>query len=279
MKLACNYYLETEELAREKKIDIDYFKIPALGSHMKMLEKQNIGELEKFISRVTKIKPVLLHGLYPNPFDLSSPTLINDYDSDTLDRILNLTKTPGISVHPCLVKVDPVIPEKQLINTIVSNIIYFRKKYSDMDFISIENPDNVKFGALIKPEVLTEIINQSQCSFILDISHAFCVSRIIGEDFRTYLSRLPLKQVSEIHINGWIEKDNRIMCHIKINDMGYQILKELLNYCNPQIISIEYGRDNDRLNVGSPVISPDKINDEAKKEIIEQVYKIREIIS
>jgi shikimate kinase len=39
MKLACNYYLETESLAKDEGLGIDYFKFPSLPFHMEILQK------------------------------------------------------------------------------------------------------------------------------------------------------------------------------------------------------------------------------------------------
>ena len=276
MKIACNYYKETEKLVRTGEIDIDYFKFPAIVPQMNIMEN-DVG-FEKFTSGITGIKPVLLHGLYPAPHDLASPDFINNFDEAKVNRLIKLTKTPGISLHPSLNKIDPAVTEKRLINIIIDNINFLQEKYADMDFISIENVDTLKFGALIKPEVISEIVNQSRCGFILDISHAYCAAKHTGEDFKKYLSGLPLDKIYEVHINGWFEKGSDIMCHIKINETGYKILKELLDYCSPKIITVEYGRHNDRLGSGCPVISLDNINADIEKEIIEQVSKIKEII-
>jgi len=278
MKLACNYYRETEELAQSKAIDIDYFKFPALPFQMDILTYENLDRFEDFAARIGKIKPVLFHSLYPAPHNLCSPAFVTDFDAETVDRLLSATKTPGISLHPSSGDVNPAIPEKRLVNTVIGNIGFLREKYRDVDFLSVENLDGLRFGALIKPEIMSEIIEQAECSLLLDISHAYCVSRILGEDFRKYLFRLPLERVCEIHINGWIEKGTDIMSHVKINDTGYRILKELLDYCAPKIVTVEYGRHNDRIGSSCPVLSPDKVNDEAKKEIAEQVSRVRDIL-
>jgi len=73
MKIACNYYPETEQLFDEKVIDIDYFKFPALGFQMPLME--DLDAFESFCAKLTVKRPILLHGLYPVPHDLSSPTL------------------------------------------------------------------------------------------------------------------------------------------------------------------------------------------------------------
>ena len=89
---------------------------------------------------------------------------------------------------------------------------------------------------------------------------------------------LPLEKTVEIHINGWVENENGLMSHTKINDEAYQALREVLNYCQPKYITVEYGRSDDRIGASCPVISPDRINDDAKSEILEQITKIQEIV-
>ena len=276
MKLACNYYPETEALVREGKIDIDYFKFPALGFQMGLMEDWDA--FRAFARGVREIKPMLLHGLHPAPHDLCSPALAEAFDFETVNRLLDITRTPGISLHPTLRPVDPVLPEERLVDTITANLRFLRESYPALEFLSVENLDSLRFGALIQPQAITEIVTRSGCSLLLDISHAYCAARALGEDFRAYLSKLPLERVYEIHINGWVEKDNNIMCHVKINALGYQILEELLQRCNPKIITIEYGRHNDRIGSGCPVMRPDTYNAQAAKEIVEQVCRIREII-
>ena len=97
-------------------------------------------------------------------------------------------------------------------------------------------------------------------------------------DFYDYLGKLPLEKVVEIHINGWIENKNGLISHTIIHYEAYKALKEVLQNCKPQIITIEYDRPDDRINSGWPILSHNKINNDAKTEIIEQVTKIKKII-
>jgi len=278
MKIACNYFPETEELVDENRIDIDYFKYPALSSQMRIFEAGREKEREAFFTRLKSKKPVLLHGLYPAPHDLASPNFIKDFDFQTVDELLGITETPGISLHPTLRHADPSRDSREFINTIKNNILFLKQRYAHLDFISVENLDSFKYGCLIEPEVIYEIICDTGCSFLLDVSHAVCAARCRNEDVREYIYKLPLHRVYEIHLNGWIIKDGGIMCHTKINEEGYAILTELLARCRSEIITIEYGRDNDRLSAGVPVLSPDKVNEAAKSEIEEQALRIQSIV-
>lgn len=277
MKLGCNYLLETKDLVMNKIIDIDYFKFPALGYQMGVME--DINSFEEFCNNLTNVKPILLHGLYPAPHDLASPTLKKDFNFELVNRLIEITHTPGISFHPCHLPVDRYEPRENLVTTIMNNIIFLKDHYSHLDFISVENLDSLRFGQLIDPAIFSDIINATDCHFLLDISHAYCSARARNESFKEYIRKLPLSKVYEIHINGWMINENGIMCHVKIQDECYDILKDLLNYCNPEIITIEYGRGNDKIGAGIPLTSNINMNDLVKEEIIEQISKIRDIIA
>ena len=275
MKLACNYYPETEQLFDAGEIDLDYFKYPGLPFQMKIME--DIDTFWRFCGRITPKRPILLHGLCPAPHDLSSPSLQMDFNDAVADKLISMTKTPGLSFHPSVTRLPSDVPFEQIFQTVVRNAQYIKKKYSHMQFVSIENFDTPIWGDFIKPRVVTRLIGESGCAFLLDISHAFCASHWLGIPFFDYLKQLPLDKTIEIHINGWILARGDIMCHTKINDEGYRALEFVLGYCQPKIITLEYGRHNDRIGAGVPVLSPKMINERAKDEIKEQINKIQEI--
>lgn len=275
MKIACNYYTETEQLFDEGRIDIDYFKYPGLGFQMKLMEDLDV--FENFCNKLTRKRPVLLHGLYPAPHDLSLPTLQQDFNDETANRLIKMTKTPGLSFHPALSNLPLDVPFGSIYTTIVANAKFIKEKYADMEFVSIENTDNIQWGDLINPEVIEQMLDETGCDFLLDISHAYCAAKQLCIDFYDYLKKLPLEKTIEVHINGWVETENDIMSHTKIHDDAYRALQEVLSYCSPKIITVEYGRHNDRIGAGLPVLSLDNINEQAKYEITEQIYKIRKI--
>ena len=68
------------------------------------------------------------------------------------------------------------------------------------------------------------------------------------------------------------------MCHVKTIEECYDILQEVLEVAKPKILTLEYGRSNDKLGVGIPLVNQDRINEKVKEEIIEQVERVRQII-
>ena len=277
MKIACNYYQETEQLFDENRIDIDYFKYPGLGFQMGIME--DLNDFNNFCNQLTEKRPILLHGLYPAPHDLSSISLQEDFNYDITKRLIRMTKTPGLSFHSALSKLPADTPFERTLDIIIKNARFVKEKYKDMQFISLENCDNIRWGDLLKPEIITLLLHESGCDFLLDISHAYCASRWLDVSFYDYLKRLPLDKTVEIHINGWVATQDSVMCHTKINNNGYQALDFILEHCRPDIITVEYGRHNDKIGAGVPVMSLEHINEQAKNEIEEQIYKIREICS
>ena len=277
MKIACNYFPETEQLFDEGAIELDYFKFPALTFQMEIMK--NLDEFEAFCAGTTARRPILLHGLYPAPHDLSSPSFQSEFDDTASDRLIKMTKTPGISLHPSLTRFSTNDSFDDILNTIISNASFLKDKYSHLEFVSLENLDHLTWGDLIKPEIITKLINDSGCGFLLDVSHAYYASRYLKIPFYDYLMRLPLGKITEIHINGWIETETAIMSHTKIHEKSYQTLRMLLQLCEPKIITIEYGRHNDRIGSGCPVITPNAINLDAKNEILEQLTMINSLIN
>lgn len=274
MKLACNYYEETEELVKANLIDIDYFKFPSFGFHASILNDLDL--YERFLCEKKQIKPFLIHGLYPSPHNLCSLNFKEELRIDIIQKILEQSKTPGISLH--FDGAEENSSQEDIIKIAVDNLLYLKERFKEVDFIAIENVEKSRSPFMSDPEIISQVVKEADINFLLDISHAIWASNHRKEDFMAYLNRLPLDKIYEIHINGWAEKDGDLMCHIKIGDEGYEILQYLLSKCSPKIITLEYGRHNNRIGLGCPIMKPDCINDEAKDEIIEQVNRLRELL-
>ncbi|MDF2885326.1 MAG: uncharacterized protein K0R54_5899 [Clostridiaceae bacterium] len=282
IKLACNYYPEVKQLVEEKKIVLDYFKYPGLGYQMKIFEKSDLSDYQQFITELNQVRPVMIHGLGLKPHNICSKTFIRDFDVNYAKKIIELSGINGISLH--LAGVDTSLSGEENKRIIIENISYLKENFCNVEFISLENADGNPFmkehdfGICVDPDFISEIIHKSKLYFLLDISHAYCSAKNLGIDFETYLYRLPLDEIYEVHINGWVETENDIMSHTKINELGYKTLQDILKKYKPRIVTLEYGRDNDRIHCGIPLISPHSICENAKEEIMSQIDGLWEII-
>lgn len=281
MKIACNYYPEVEQLLNENIIDLDYVKFPSIGKQCQIFNNGNLSEFEKWLKEKNTICPIMIHGLGPTFDQIGSENFKGWLNQSIAKTMINASGLNGISLHLC--GVNTSYSREQNKKIILDNIRFLKELFPDIEFLEFENVDGNpfrnrdKFGVCIEPDFIHEIIHEAKVNFLLDISHAYCSAKCLGMDLYEYIDRLPLDKVWEIHINGWADTGTDIMAHIKITEEAYIILDYVLDKCTPEIITIEYGREDDRINLGTPVIT-NIINDRVKDEIIEQVNRIRTTI-
>ena len=87
MLLACNYYEETERLAREGRIAVDCFKYPSLGFQMKTFDDPALVEYGEMAARVRELGPLLLHGLGQRDNDIGRADFKERFDTAFTRRI------------------------------------------------------------------------------------------------------------------------------------------------------------------------------------------------
>ncbi len=283
MKLACNYYLETLELLKEEKIDIDYLKLPTLSAMNPMLEQLSLRVFSRFMKELQKLRPVLIHGLYPCAVGIGAADFTQRLNIPQVKKTAELSEVKGISLHLCGVDTSLSDCENKMI--LLDNIKFLREMvFPDLDFFTLENVDGNpympqnNFGVCINPVFISEIVNESGCGFLLDISHAYCSAKCMDIDFWSYIKLLPMDSLYEIHINGWIETPDNIMAHVKIHEEAYEILEKIMETHKPEILTLEYGREDDRIGAGIPTMSANAVNIDAKNDFVEQVRRLRLIM-
>lgn len=293
MKIACNYYKETIELLREGRITLDYVKVPALGFQYDFYKAPGadkaagLAELKKEIQRIQEVVPVLLHGFGPQDYNMASDRFRPEFDKELAAQIIGITKTPELSGHLALGNrmKQELYTRERIKELAVENIRFIRELFPEISHLAIENMDGNPFifgkkaGCCIEPAFIREVTEESGAEFLLDVSHAYGSALYLGIDFKEYLDRLPMDQLYEIHINGWINGRNDLMSHVAMSEDTYTILEMILDkYKTPEILTIEYGRMDDRMAAGIPLMGPDGGNERAKGEIEEQVRRVFQIM-
>lgn len=283
IKLACNYYPEVIELIQEKRIELDLIKFPALGYQFNIFDNGRLDKFEEFINQVSTICPVMLHGLGPTKHNIGSPTFIEDLKIDIAQSVISMCGVNGVSLH--IEGDNESLTREELKSIYIGNIRYLKEIFKNVEFLAFENVDRHPYKAIkkyathIDPDFIFEVIEETKVHFLLDISHAYFASKCLNMDFNEYVNRLPLHRLSEIHLNGWVDTGKEVMAHIKINEEGYEMIEKVLSKHIPQIVTIEYGRPDDRLGLGIPLMQVESINLKAKEEIQEQVERIQEILN
>ncbi|HEX3047728.1 MAG TPA: DUF692 family protein [Bacillota bacterium] len=270
--LACNYLLESLELLNEKAVKFDYFKYPSLFYDVQQTLPEFIAKLE----RIVKVKPVLFHGLFPNQPNICNPRFQESFNSAAVKEIYVRSCTPGISFHFDGAAVD--VGREELVKTAITNVLYLKEMFAEAQFVAIENPENRPNPWLVDPEVISEVIQATKTSLLLDISHANRSAGERGETLWEYISKLPMDHIQELHLNGWVIHNQQQMGHLKIQAELYEFIKKLINDFPVKVVTLEYGREIDKLGAGCPLVNVHQTNPKAKEEIREQLLRLAEMV-
>ncbi|MGD2039261.1 MAG: DUF692 family protein [Anaerolineae bacterium] len=201
MEFGINYSQAAAELLAEGRVQIDRFKCPAWPD---------------LIAAVGRIHPIYVH--FPLRIGAGTGTAIDTEKLKPVEwqrvrSLLHETGTVHVNVHlaPLVSDFDQIPPdslERQhreiLLQAMLQDARAVVKEFGP-ERVLIENADpgsgQILHGALL-PEVIHQIIEEVNCGFLLDISHARLAARALDLDAHEYLTRLPTNRTREIHLAG-----------------------------------------------------------------------------
>jgi uncharacterized protein len=99
----------------------------------------------------------------------------------------------------------------------------------------------------VEPDLISQIVEETGCGFLLDISHAFITSHYMGMEPENYFSRLPLHQLKEMHFAGIHLLEGQLIDHLSILEEDWHRLDWVLEYIHagvwsqPWLLAFEYG--------------------------------------
>ena len=201
IKLALNISLAAEDLVRQGRIELDYFKCPAWPD---------------LVKRVSSEWPAYVH------FPLSVGRGWGDaLNTETRDRpdwgqiegLLAATKTPYVNVHLSPRSADfPHRPNGvadaaftgQVTAGLIKDLAAVVQRFGADKVIaeSIYDHDGAYLLEALRPEVISQAIETTGCGFLFDLSHARMAARGLGMTPQDYIGRLPMGRVREVHVTG-----------------------------------------------------------------------------
>jgi len=234
MKLAVNYSPASSQLYKEKRITLDLFKCP---------------DWPDMVNAALSEQCVYVH------FRLSTgkPGL-EQTDWQRITHFLELTGTQQVNLHlitdPSLNPDDPS-EVKASIQKIIDQVSAVVDKFSP-DKVIIENVPFFLRGhdhlrPIVDPETICNVVEQTGCMLLLDISHAIITSSTLGIDPKMYIQSLPVDRLAELHITGLANEDGQLVDHRAMRDEDWPILEWVLSqiklglWANPNILAFEYG--------------------------------------
>lgn len=141
----------------------------------------------------------------------------------------------------------------QLLKNVSQNLSIFKNIFGPEIKIAIENNNNYKTDAydiITEPEFISEVINQNNIELLLDTAHAKISAENQGASFKSYINKLPLDKIIQIHISrvGRNEKNEIVDSHELPNDADVSETLELINsYSSVKYLTVEYYKNTDVL--------------------------------
>jgi hypothetical protein len=113
------------------------------------------------------------------------------------------------------------------------------------NLMSLRQP---KYHYAADPQTISEIIERTGASLLLDISHARIAAAYREQHVHDYIECLPLDKVEQIHVSGARRKNGLLYdAHEPMQEEDYQLLEWVLGKCQPKAVTLEYFREKQAL--------------------------------
>lgn len=240
MYLAINYSPPAAQLIKSGQIDIDFFKTP---------------DWPWMVDEAKELRPVAVH------FTLEAGNNgLGQVDWKQLDHLVRITHTPYINLHlDARQKYFPWILTdtasksdiEQVFKVILSDVMSVVEIFGTERVIVENSPYRGELGntlrLCVEPEIITRIVDESGCGFLLDISHAIISAAHIGMDSHEYFYKLPVNKLKEMHFAGIHHIKGQWMDHLSILKRDWHWLDWVLaqiksgEWSTPWLMAFEYG--------------------------------------
>lgn len=235
MYIGCNWSKALKFLIEKDDVKIDYIKSGAYGTFY-----------EEF-SKMRELRPILLHGL--GYFEHTGMKNIEVIDFKLANRLIKNCNSPHYGLHLSIKNSDmhQGMTDENIYERMSKQIQIFKKNITVP--LLLENiPDSPKDRVIfdhysyIMPEQLNRLLIENDVSFLLDLTHAKITAQYHGWNIHDYIRELSLNRVVEIHINGsgYDKNGFPIDTHQAMENEDYKLLEWVLNYANPDIVTLEY---------------------------------------
>jgi uncharacterized protein len=235
VKFALNYSEPTAALVRQGRIELDLWKCPSWA---------------EVVAAASAQMPVYVHfDLWAGSGDLDATdwNRVEGFLGQTGTRFVNLhlaplEKSPGEG-RPS--DGNPVV--ERLFGDVMSAVRRFGAERVIVENVPHEFPGGVISRPAVDPQVISRLVHEAGCGFLLDLSHARITARQLGLDEREYIAGLPVDRLCELHITG-LDHDGRYWRdHMPLTDEDWAAAEGAMahihagRWARPEIVALEYG--------------------------------------
>lgn len=254
IELGCNFSVELLDLLDQKRALVDWIKLA--NEHL----------YNEQYNAIKTLKPGLFH-IVPN---VLSNGHLDGWNIDRINKAISDCCSPHVGVH-LYARKDTLKGEvtRESLKTLTLHKISQWKQKIKSPYLIENMPITCLaegYEHLADPEFLREICNEGNIGLLLDLSHLKISAWYRGESEESYLERLPLELVREIHVNGpSIKGTDYLDTHMAMRKEDFDFLDYTLSFTKPKIVTLEYGSQR---------------NDETNQQLLEvQLIQLREILA
>ena len=264
MKLAINYSSQAAALLSQGRIQLDRFKCP---------------DWSDMIAEASTLCPVMVH------FDLKAGgRKLKITDWEKIAHLIDQTQTPYVNLHlDPTIKDYPAIPvdttdpahREQISDTITKDVrcvvAHFGAERVIIENVPYRGVQGKTLRPAVEPVLIRQVVADTGCGLLLDISHARIAAHYMGIDERDYMSQLPVDRLCELHFTGLHDLDGYLQDHLEILDTDWPILDWVLEriksdqWALPWLLAFEYGGVGEKFAWRS--------NPQVIEEQVPQLYK------
>lgn len=223
----------------------------------KIINSSDYLELRHYnISEIDYNKILFFHS------DLQLNFKFRKKDFEYLKKILNIYKNiKYISFHLASCYSNPKLNKlnifeignkkassEEMIKNALYNVNKIKSFFPKIQ-ISVENNNYYNTGAyefVCDPEFISSIVNRAGISFLFDYSHALISSYNLNVKFDSYINKLPMNKINQIHLSRPILK-NTFYSDEHFLPMIDDFTKKLISSRNIRYITVEYYKNIDKL--------------------------------
>jgi uncharacterized protein (UPF0276 family) len=243
MQFALNYSPQAAGLLFDGRIQPDRFKCP------------NWPDL---IAEASRLLPVYVH------FDLIAGNGgLEAIDWDGVEKVLKTTETPYVNLHLApmmnasadgvsdLTEDRPRVIEQMRadMSRVAQRFGAERVIVENVPYRSVNDPHLRRrfYRACVEPDVISALLEETKCGFLLDISHARIAAETLGLDAKTYIEALPLRRLRELHVTGIERGDGGAEDHMPMTENDWTMFEWVMGKiasgeaAEPWMVAFEYG--------------------------------------
>jgi uncharacterized protein (UPF0276 family) len=240
MELSVNYSLELEQLLNEGKITLDRIKCP---------------DWPDMIATARKLLPIYVHF----PLDAGSRTG-RPPNFAAADAMARETDTPYVNLHLVTWQrdfpdhppdsTDPELKQQvieQMLADVAAAIKIVGRERLILENIPYFGKSSEFHRASVEADVIHQVVDQTGCGFLLDLSHARIAAHYLGVEPHQYIEQLPVEHLRELHVTGVHMVKDRLADHMDLREEDWTWFQWALDHIRaghwrkPWTVALEYG--------------------------------------